>query len=1417
MIAAQQSGTAPTWQQVAKRTLPQKTLGIMGGEGWQMILSLTYAPSNPDIAYFSTDTNQIWKSINANADPHDVTWTRKGNGFFARGASSVVVHPTNPDFVLASGGRMHGTGQTIADGIYKTTDGGDNWTLVHPNYYTRDQRVSFAFAGSTIYAIQQSGGLLRSTDNGDTWNTVPKSGGGIVLNGNGVPSCIKVHPTDNNILYICTSSGLFRITMSGGTGTQQQVTTGLPAAPIILVFKPGNPKVMYVTVYNYGVYRASVSNEKTDTSFSFVARNNGLSSAIADGGKCRFIDISPANPNRLLVTLFQAPWPSKYAYYSTDEGATWTKMTTMDEKVGDGWVCGSLYHGGWTQDWAGTSDWSPVIACHPQNELIGLVVGWGEMVKKTTNGGQTWKYANSGYTGAAGAVFTKSHVAWDSLNPNRAAFAHLDFGALFTEDNEYTFRSIAPNEYSGSRGSPSIAVRGDIIVKALGSWNRDEYIVEVSRNAGISFQQVTGTAIKGQAYQWDYNFASFHPQNPNIVYIGKFKFTNIQNDNSFIDIGKPVKEMFPANGDIIYSFAGNTIYKSTNAGGTWTTPYPTLPIPSGGVLRTIAVDPTNQNRLYAAVSNSGIHIITDTVANGGEVIVRDDDNGLERDFFNKIQTGCVAVDPNDPKTIYAGCFGLGFGQSNGIFRSTDYGVIWTNINGNLGSAFDVTSIKVNPYNSYVYIGSWAGTWKLPPLTSVADTEAPKCSVNINDGALYTNSMAVTLALSATDDVGVTGYYLSTSSVAPLASAPGWTSVTPATSHTGNVSYVLSGGDGTKTVYVWYKDAVGNVSNTASDSIVYDTTAPTVTITSPTSISTYSTANSTMNMSGTASDGSSGIGVVTWSSNKGGSGTASGTSNWSASNISLSGGDNVITITATDGAGNTNTDSITVTYGYIPTVTTVAASNIANGSATLNGVANAGGLQTTCYFQYGTTSGTYTKATTLQNIAGTLNTNISANLSGLTAETQYFYRVVAENALGVVVGTELSFRTSGTATYSISINSGASYTTSRSVTLALTSHDSIGITGYCLSTSSTTPQIADPAWVTFDSVIDYSANIPYILDVGDGPITVYVWFKNSENTISSPTTSSIVLDTTAPSVSITVPTPSDTYDTTNPTVTLSGTSLDINGISKVAWSNNRGGSGMASGTISWTIANIALQADDNVITVTATDGAGNTASDVLTVTLNYAPTGSITINSGVAYTNSRSVTLNLSAADNVRVAGYFISTSSAVPLAADPGWVAVPDSPTYTGNISYTLSVGDGTKTVYAWYKDNADNVSTTYSDVIILDATVPVITITSPTSSDTYITTNSTINLAGSALDATSGLSTITWSNDRGGSGTASGTASWSITGIVLSSGDNIITVKAMDRAGNTANDAITVTYNPTTTSEPTTPPGTRRRKKKRL
>src|SRR5258705_2619005 len=77
------------------------------------------------------------------------------------------------------------------------------------------------------------------------------------------------------------------------------------------------------------------------------------------------------------------------------------------------------------------------------------------------------------------------------------------------------------------------------------------------------------------------------------------------------------------------------------------------------------------------------------------------------------------------------------------------------------------------------------------------------------------------------------------------------------------------------------------------------------------------------------------------------------------------------------------------------------------------------------------------------------------------------------------------------------------------------------------------------------------------------------------------TAGAVVDVTAPTISITGPVSSTSYSTTATSVTLSGRASDNVGIAQVTWPTSTGPSGTASGTDSWTGADIPLMAGNNV--------------------------------------------------------------------------------------------------------------------------------------------------------------------------------------------------------------------------------------------
>lgn len=92
------------------------------------------------------------------------------------------------------------------------------------------------------------------------------------------------------------------------------------------------------------------------------------------------------------------------------------------------------------------------------------------------------------------------------------------------------------------------------------------------------------------------------------------------------------------------------------------------------------------------------------------------------------------------------------------------------------------------------------------------------------------------------------------------------------------------------------------------------------------------------------------------------------------------------------------------------------------------------------------------------------------------------------------------------------------------------------------------------------------------------------------------------------------------------------------------------------------------------------------------------------------------------------------------------------------------------------------------------DTEPPVLTILDPTQDYIEVSTNK-IGISGTATDNTA-VSRVVWANDRGQSGTATGTESWTIDRLGLHRGTNTYTIIAYDAAGNSQSQIITIQFN---------------------
>jgi hypothetical protein len=207
----------------------------------------------------------------------------------------------------------------------------------------------------------------------------------------------------------------------------------------------------------------------------------------------------------------------------------------------------------------------------------------------------------------------------------------------------------------------------------------------------------------------------------------------------------------------------------------------------------------------------------------------------------------------------------------------------------------------------------AGTPAPTPAPAPTSPTAAPLTLTVNATAATTTAATVSLSGAAAGGTGSISVVWSTasSSVAVSGSAAG----TAAAWTISNITLAM----GVNAITVTATAGSSHVSQvvtitrtappTSGGGSGTDTTPPTLTILAP-GATTISTASATIAFAGTASD-NVGVTSVAWSTNMGQSGTASGTTNWSAS-IPLLDGSNVVTIRAYDAAGNSGWRSVVVT-------------------------------------------------------------------------------------------------------------------------------------------------------------------------------------------------------------------------------------------------------------------------------------------------------------------------------------------------------------------------------------------------------------------------------------------------------------------------------------------------------------------------
>jgi photosystem II stability/assembly factor-like uncharacterized protein len=224
--------------------------------------------------YVGSASGGVWKSVNGGTTFKPVFDKQP-----VQSIGAVTIDPKNPKTIwVGTGEPWTRNSVSIGDGVYKSTDGGDNWTnmglleseriakiLVNPG----DTNKVYVCATGKLWSDSDERGVYRSTDGGKTWTKVLKG-----ANASTGCSMMSMDTKDSDTLYAgmwdfrrkgwtfrsggeganaFSGSGLFKSTDGGKSWTEldEKNAKGLPPKPwgrIAVAVAPSKPAVVYATI-----------------------------------------------------------------------------------------------------------------------------------------------------------------------------------------------------------------------------------------------------------------------------------------------------------------------------------------------------------------------------------------------------------------------------------------------------------------------------------------------------------------------------------------------------------------------------------------------------------------------------------------------------------------------------------------------------------------------------------------------------------------------------------------------------------------------------------------------------------------------------------------------------------------------------------------------------------------------------------------------------------------------------------------------------------------------------------------------------------------------------------------------------------------------------------------------------------------
>lgn len=234
--------------------------------------------------YTATASGGVWKTVN-----EGLTWLPIFEDELTTSIGDIEIDPKDSETVWVGTGEANIFRSSHAGcGIYKSTNGGENWTnmglentntiariIIHP----KNTDIVYVAAGGNEWTNNPDRGIYKTTDGGKSWKKV------LYIDEETGANDLVMDPKDPNTLYASTwqrvrekwndprtypdhkNSGIWKTTNGGKTW--EPINNGLPEAQfrgrIGIDIARSNSKVLYAFVDNYEIAKYYDDNGETDS------------------------------------------------------------------------------------------------------------------------------------------------------------------------------------------------------------------------------------------------------------------------------------------------------------------------------------------------------------------------------------------------------------------------------------------------------------------------------------------------------------------------------------------------------------------------------------------------------------------------------------------------------------------------------------------------------------------------------------------------------------------------------------------------------------------------------------------------------------------------------------------------------------------------------------------------------------------------------------------------------------------------------------------------------------------------------------------------------------------------------------------------------------------------------------------------